>query len=89
MFFNGKHWKKRQNSSNKLLTTIAYQLDDVCYALEGSIFMAGANFQWLRDKMNFFEDVEESEELAKKADPNANVYPHSCFCRFRSSTLGP
>ena len=66
--------KKRQNSSNKLLTTIAYQLDDVRYALEGSIFMAGANFQWLRDKMNFFEDVEESEELAKKADPNANVF---------------
>ena len=66
--------KKRQNSSNKLLTTIAYQFDDVCYALEGSIFMAGANFQWLRDKMNFFEDVEESEELAKKADPNANIF---------------
>ena len=65
--------KKRQNSSNKLLTTIAYQLDDVCYALEGSIFMAGANFQWLRDKMNFFEDVEESEELAKKAEPKPTV----------------
>jgi len=66
--------KKRQNSSNKLLSTIAYQVDDLCYALEGSIFMAGANFQWLRDKMNFFEDVSESEELAKRADPNTNVF---------------
>ena len=65
---------KRQNSSNKLLSTIAYQIDDLCYALEGSIFMAGANFQWLRDKMNFFEDVSESEEFAKKADPNSNVF---------------
>ncbi len=65
---------KRQNSSNKLLSTIAYQIDDLCYALEGSIFMAGANFQWLRDKMNFFEDVSESEELAKRADPNSNVF---------------
>ena len=36
--------------------------------------MAGANFQWLRDKMNFFEDVSESEELAKRADPNSNVF---------------
>ncbi|MFL2733908.1 MAG: FGGY family carbohydrate kinase [Gammaproteobacteria bacterium] len=66
--------KTRQNSSNKLLSTIAYQLDDICYALEGSIFMAGANFQWLRDKMNFFEDVAESEQLAKKANPKTNVF---------------
>ena len=66
--------KKRQNSSNKLLSTIAYQLDDICYALEGSIFMAGANFQWLRDKMNFFGDVAESEQLAKKANPKTNVF---------------
>jgi glycerol kinase len=36
--------------------------------------MAGANFQWLRDKMDFFDDVSESEELAKKADPNSNVF---------------
>ena len=65
---------KRQNSTNKLLSTIAYQIEDLCYALEGSIFMAGANFQWLRDKMGFFDDVSESEELAKKADPNSNVF---------------
>ena len=65
---------KRQNSTNKLLSTIAYQVEDLCYALEGSIFMAGANFQWLRDKMGFFDDVSESEELAKKADPNSNVF---------------
>ena len=36
--------------------------------------MAGANFQWLRDKMNFFEDVSESQELAKRADPNTKVF---------------
>jgi glycerol kinase len=36
--------------------------------------MAGANFQWLRDKMNFFEDVAESEQLAKKANPKTNVF---------------
>ena len=65
---------KRQNSTNKLLSTIAYQVEDLCYALEGSIFMAGANFQWLRDKMDFFDDVSESEELAKKADPDSNVF---------------
>ena len=65
---------KRQNSTNKLLSTIAYQIEDLCYALEGSIFMAGANFQWLRDKMGFFDNVSESEELAKKADPNSNVF---------------
>ena len=65
---------KRQNSTNKLLSTIAYQVEDLCCALEGSIFMAGANFQWLRDKMDFFDDVSESEELAKKADPNSNVF---------------
>ena len=65
---------KRQNSTNKLLSTIAYQVEDLCYALEGSIFMAVANFQWLRDKMDFFDDVSESEELAKKADPNSNVF---------------
>ncbi len=67
--------KIRKDSTNRLLSTVAYQIsDEVFYALEGSIFMAGANFQWLRDKLKFFEDVKFSEKLAKKANPNSSVF---------------
>ena len=67
--------KIRKDSTNRLLSTVAYQIsDEVFYALEGSIFMAGANFQWLRDKLEFFEDVKFSEKLAKKANPNSSVF---------------
>ena len=62
-------------SKNKLLTTIAYQIDGKpTYALEGSIFMAGASVQWLRDEMGLIKSAEESEALAAGLDGNAGVY---------------
>ena len=62
-------------SENKLLTTIGYKLNnEITYALEGSIFIAGSSIQFLRDKFKFFEKAEESEELAFKAEKNSNVF---------------
>ena len=62
-------------SNNKLLTTIAFQINNKpCYALEGSIFVAGAAVQWLRDGLEFIEKAEQSDTLAMKADPNQEVY---------------
>ncbi|MCW9034241.1 MAG: glycerol kinase GlpK [Rhodospirillales bacterium] len=62
-------------SQNKLLTTIAYQLDGKpSYALEGSIFVAGAAVQWLRDGLGLINDAAQSGALAEKADPNQDVY---------------
>lgn len=60
------------NSHNGLVTTIAWGADDkVEYALEGSIFVAGAAVQWLRDELGLIRDAEESEVLAKSV-PDAN-----------------
>ena len=62
-------------SSKGLLTTVAWQIDgDITYALEGSVFSAGATVQWLRDGLNFFDKSEEIEELARSVDDNAGVY---------------
>ncbi|MBS7538320.1 glycerol kinase GlpK [Ancylobacter lacus] len=62
-------------STNKLLTTIAYQLDGRrTYALEGSIFIAGAAVQWLRDGLGLIKSSAESETLAEQADPAQEVY---------------
>ena len=61
-------------SQNKLLSTIGYKIDqEVVYALEGSIFVAGALIQWLRDKMKFFASAPESEDLAKTANGNSEI----------------
>lgn len=60
------------NSRNGLVTTIAWGADDkVEYALEGSIFVAGAAVQWLRDELGLIRDAAESEVLAKSV-PDAN-----------------
>lgn len=60
------------NSHNGLVTTIAWGVDDkVEYALEGSIFVAGASVQWLRDELGLIRDAAESEVLAKSV-PDAN-----------------
>ena len=57
-------------SSNRLLTTIAYQLDGKpTYALEGSIFIAGAVVQWLRDGPKLIVEASETQGLAESADP--------------------
>jgi len=62
-------------SRNRLLTTIAYQLDGVRnYALEGSIFVAGAAVQWLRDGLGIIATAAESGALAAAADENQRVY---------------
>ncbi|MEM9428062.1 MAG: glycerol kinase GlpK [Pseudomonadota bacterium] len=62
-------------SSNRLLTTVAYQLDGKpTYALEGAIFIAGAVVQWLRDGLKFIRDASESQALAEQADPAQSVY---------------
>ena len=62
-------------STNRLLTTIAYQLGgQVTYALEGSIFIAGAAVQWLRDGLRIIDDAAETDELARNADENQDVY---------------
>ena len=67
-------------STNRLLTTIAYQLDgNVTYALEGSIFIAGAAVQWLRDGLGIIESAKQSGELAIEADDNQQVYMIPAF----------
>jgi glycerol kinase len=62
-------------SSHRMVTTIAYQLDGVrSYALEGSIFVAGAAVQWLRDGLGLIESAAETGALAAAADPADAVY---------------
>jgi len=64
----------RVASGNRLLTTIAYQLDGkVTYALEGSIFIAGAVVQWLRDGLGVIGNAAETQALAEAADPTQSV----------------
>jgi glycerol kinase len=62
-------------SKNRLLTTIAYQLDGQAnYALEGSIFVAGAAVQWLRDGLQLIESAAQSGDFAATADEAQDVY---------------
>ena len=62
-------------SKNRLLSTIAYQLDGKrTYALEGAIFVAGAAVQWLRDGLKIIKRAAEVGDLAAKADPLEQVY---------------
>ncbi len=62
-------------SNNRLLTTIGYRLNGkTTYALEGSIFVAGAAVQWMRDAMGLIEAANETGKLARKADINQDVY---------------
>jgi glycerol kinase len=62
-------------SRNRLLTTIAYRLKGkTTYALEGSIFVAGAAVQWLRDGLKIIGHARESGELAGRADPAQSLY---------------
>ena len=61
-------------SKNRLLTTIAYRLNGhTTYALEGSIFIAGAVVQWLRDGLKIIREARETQPLADAADPGQNV----------------
>lgn len=62
-------------SSNKLVTTIGWKIgNDVQYALEGSIFIAGAVVQWLRDELGIIKNSEDIEKLALKVDDTDGIY---------------
>jgi glycerol kinase len=62
-------------SKNNLVTTIAWKIgDEVVYALEGSIFIAGAVVQWLRDELKIIEHSSEVEALALRVPDNGGVY---------------
>ena len=62
-------------SSHRLLTTIAYRLDgQTAYALEGSIFVAGAAVQWLRDRLGLIATAAEATTLAARADQRQRLY---------------
>ena len=66
---------ERVASKNRLLTTIAYQLDGKrTYALEGALFVAGAAVQWLRDGLKIIGEAGETAKLAALADPAEQVY---------------
>ncbi|MEP3655378.1 MAG: glycerol kinase GlpK [Litorimonas sp.] len=62
-------------SRNRLLTTVGYRLNGkTTYALEGSIFMAGASVQWLRDEMKLVDDARETEAICEALDSTDGVY---------------
>ena len=66
---------KKINSKNKLLTTICYRINNkTTYALEGSIFIAGAGVQWLRDKIKLISNAYETEKIVKSTKSNNQVY---------------
>ena len=67
-------------SKNRLLSTVAYRLDGVThYALEGSIFVAGAAVQWLRDGLGIIESARQSEALIANTESNKGVYMVPAF----------
>ena len=66
---------KKINSKNKLLSTICYRINNrTTFALEGSIFIAGASVQWLRDKLKIIKSAKITEKISKKQINNNNVY---------------
>jgi glycerol kinase len=66
---------KKIYSKNKLLTTICYRLNGkTTYALEGSIFIAGAGVQWLRDKIKLINNASDTEKIVKSMKNNKGVY---------------
>lgn len=67
--------KQPLQSRNKLLTTVGYRLNgEVTYALEGSIFMAGATIQWLRDGIKLIDNAAETSSLAEQVVAQQSVY---------------
>lgn len=66
---------ERVRSDNRLLSTVGYRLGGkTSYALEGSIFMAGASVQWLRDSMGLINDARETEAIVRDMESNDGVY---------------
>lgn len=71
---------KRITSKSGLLTTVAWQLNGkISYALEGSIFVAGAAIQWLRDGLHMIDDAKDSEYFANKVEDTGGVYMVPAF----------
>jgi glycerol kinase len=67
-------------SRSGVLTTVAWKLkDEVCYALEGSVFIAGAAIQWLRDELRMVESAQETEQIALSVPNSAGVYVVPAF----------
>jgi len=67
--------QKALKSENRLLSTVAYRLNgEVTYALEGSIFIAGATIQWLRDGIKLIDNAGETEPLAQQTPVDHGVY---------------
>jgi len=63
------------HSQHRLLTTVAYSINsDVNYSIEGSIFIAGAAIQWLRDNLGLVAESRETEKLATSVENNGGVY---------------
>ena len=72
--------KKRVDSKNGLVSTIAWKIgDEVYYALEGSVFVAGSAIQWLRDGLKLIETAPESEDKAKMVPDSGGVYVVPAF----------
>ena len=66
---------KKVYSKNRLLTTIGYRINGkTTYALEGSIFIAGAGVQWLRDKIRFIKKASDTEKIIKSLKSNNGIY---------------
>ena len=77
-------------SRHRLLTTIAYQLNGKpAYALEGSIFIAGAAIQWLRDGLGIIDTAEQSGALAAASDPAQDIYLVPAFVGLGSPYWDP
>ena len=71
---------KKIYSKNKLLTTICYRINNkTTYALEGSIFTAGAGVQWLRDKLRLINNTYDTEKIAKSKKNNNGIYVVPAF----------
>lgn len=69
-----------RQSQHRLLTTVGYQIGDtVHYALEGSIFMAGATIQWIRDGLKLIDHASETLDMAKQVGANNHVYMVPAF----------
>ena len=76
-------------SQSGLITTIAWGIDGhIQYALEGSIFVAGAAIQWLRDGLKIIDSAPASEALARQAERCRRCLRCPCFCGSGSSSLG-
>ena len=72
--------EKKIMSKNKLITTICYRINNkTTYALEGSIFIAGAGVQWLRDKIRLIDNAYETEKVAKSKKNSKGVYVVPAF----------